>query len=353
MTLDPTLETFREDFGLSGERRERPAAPGFREWTGGLITEPGAYLGFPMDLYHGNAECCAGPSISSTGLKLLSADKGKRSKGKTPLHFWHASHLNPNRRPVDTDALRMGRAFHDALLQPELWATLYHRLPEGYDRRAKAWADAKEAEAAALDEGLCIMSAEEAAMTDAMVDAARADPLFAALLGKGEPEVTLAWQDKETGIWCRARPDFMLANRAFALNVKTDADASYDGFSASIGKYGYAQSAALELDGYEAVFGEVPRAFIHPVVEKPAKGKWQPGDLIATAVWRLPAEDIERGRWLNRRALRLFADCLSADRWPGYTPDPEQCGMPGWLRKLIDDGGQGDAHDDTLSDGDA
>jgi hypothetical protein len=345
------VETFREDFNLSGVRKPKIERPGFVDWTGGLITEPGAYVGFPIQRYHG-AECCAGPSISSTGLKRLVGEKGQRTKGKTPRHFWERSNLNPNRQPEDSDALRLGRAFHDALLQPEFWRgpeSVYHHLPDGFSR-AKSKAMAVEiAEAdAALAAGKCCMSADEAALTDAMVEAARADPLFAALLGKGEPEVTFAWQDKETGVWCRARPDFVLANRAFALNVKTDTDASFDGFSKSIAKYGYAQSAALELDGYAAIFGEAPATFLHPVIEKPTLSAWEPGSYIATAVWELPAEDIERGRWLNRQALRTFADCLAKGRWDGYTPDPEPCGLPGWARKLIDDGGQFEDHDDNL-----
>lgn len=351
VTTDAEDEAFAADFGLSGIKRERPVPPGFKPYTGELISEAGAYLDVPMSRYHGE-ECCVGPSISGTGLKKLSSDKGQRTKGKTPRHFWEQSYLNPNRRPLDTDALRLGRAFHDALLQPEFWSgpqSAYHRLPEGFSRAAKVKMAVDIAEAdAAIAAGLCVVSPDEVALIDAMVVAARADPLFAALLGKGEPEVTLAWQDKETGVWCRARPDFMLHNHAFALNVKTDVDASFDGFSKSIGKFGYAQSAALELDGYAAVFGEAPSAFLHPVIEKPAKGAWQPGDFIATALWELPVEDIERGRWLNRRALRLFADCLAADKWPSYTPEPEPCGLPGWSRKLIDDGGQGEAADDQV-----
>jgi len=338
---------FFDDFNLSGEKRERPIPPGFKVWGGGLITEPGAYIGVPMEMYHGK-ECCAGPSTSSTGLKKLSGDKGPRIKGRTPRHFWNESSLNPNRKKIDTVALRMGRAFHDALLQPDLMPDLYHFTPKGFSRASTVKQAMAIAEAdAAIKAGLCIMGHEEMQRINAMVDAARADPLFAALLGKGEPEVTIAWQDKETGVWVRARPDFMLANRRFALNVKKAADASYDGFSRAIGKFGYAQSAALEMDGYAAVFGDAPSAFLHPVIEEPAKGQWEEGDYIATAVWELPAEDIERGRWLNRMALRTFADCLAADKWDGYTPDPEPCGLPGYLRKLIDEGGQAEAANDA------
>ena len=347
---DAGLAEFRADFGLSGERRERTLPSGFREWNGKLIAEPGAYRDVPITRYHG-AECCIGPSISSSGLKILSGEKGQRTRGRTPRHYWEQSNLNPKRRKLDTAALRMGRAFHDCLLLPAMWSgpeSAYHRLPEGFSRAAKVKMADEIAEAdAAIEAGLCLVSPADVERIEAMAAAMRADPLIAALTKTGEAEVTLAYQDKETGVWIRARPDWMTAKRRFAMNMKTDVDASWDGFSKSIGKYGYAQSAALELDAYEAVFGEMPSAYFLPVVEKPGKG-WEPGDYIATALWQVPTEDLERGRWMNRIALRTYADCLAADRWPSYTPEPEFCGMPGYLRKLIDDGGQMDAADDQV-----
>jgi hypothetical protein len=345
---EPYVSDFYEDAGREPRPKATATPPGFREWTGDLIAEPGAYIGVPIDRYHG-AEICDGPSISSTGIKKLVGNRGARTKGKTPRHFWQQSQFNPNRRAIDTDALRLGRAFHDALLMPQDWQDLYYRTPAGFSRAGKVkMADEIAAADAAMERGLCVMSAVEAQEIEAMVEAMRADPLTAALLKSGHPEVTLAWKDEATGVWCRARPDFMLANRAFALNIKTDADASFDGFSKSIAKFGYAQSAALEMDGYKAVFGKEPGKFLHPVVEKPAKGQWRPGDFIPTAMWELPAEDIERGRWLNKIALRTFAECLATGVWPSYTTDPEPCGLPGWARKVLDEGGQFEAANDAV-----
>ena len=37
------------------------------------------------------------------------------------------------------------------------------------------------------------------------------------------------------------------------------------------------------------------------------------------------------------RAIRRFAECLSADKWPGYADDVVQIGLPGWDRKTIDE----------------
>lgn len=303
-----------------------------------LITAPGAYPDIPNDLYHGR-EICPAPSISSTGLKKLVGHLGLQSKGCSPRHYWEGSPLNPRRKPQEqTDALRLGSAFHDALLLPERWsdADCYHVTPEGFTRKkTKELASEIAAADMAAADGCVVLTFEERETINGMVAAMRANPLANAVLSNGRAEVTLAYQDTETGVWVRARPDWLLDNHRYGINVKTTADASHAGFQADVTKYRYAQSAALELDAIEAIFGTRPGNYLHPVVEKPGKG-WEPGDYLPVALWELPAEDIEYGRALNRRAIRLFADCLSADRWPGYADEPALCGISGWARKQID-----------------
>jgi hypothetical protein len=51
-----------------------------------------------------------------------------------------------------------------------------------------------------------------------------------AALSNGESEVTLAWQDKETGVWLRARPDFLPQKRLIVPDLKTAADGAPKGF---------------------------------------------------------------------------------------------------------------------------
>jgi len=344
-------EQFRKDFGLSGIRKPVPTFPGFVPYVpGAKISAPGAYRGVPMAVYHGE-EPCDSPSISSTGLKILAAEKGARKKGQTPRHYFEGSHLNPKRKPKrDTDALRLGRAFHDCLLDPEAWDRDYHVLPEGFSRAASVKQAAAIAEAdAAIADGLTVLTIKEVERTYAYCDAIQADPLILPFLSNGEAEVTFAWKDEATGVWCRARPDWMLADLSAGINFKTDADASWSGFSTSIAKFGYAQSAAFELDGYLAVFGEAPRRYLHPVVEKVGEG-YEAGDWIPTALWELPDEDIERGRWLNRIALNRFAECLSSGKWPGYNDgEPELCGLPSYARHVIDNGGAAEPADDEIN----
>lgn len=305
-----------------------------------LITTAGAYPDIDNDLYHGT-EICPAPSISSTGLKKLVGHLGLQTKGCTPRHYWEGSNLNPNRKPQEqTDALRLGSAFHDALLLPERWADgdVYHVLPEGFDRRkSKEQRDDIAAADMAAADGCTLIAFAEREQINGMVSAMRANPTCDALLSDGRPEVTLAWQDAETGVWLRCRPDWLRDNLSCGINVKTAADASHVGFQSDVTKFRYFMSAALELDGIEAVMGKRPPLYVHPVIEKPAKtSNWQPGDYLPVALWTLTDDDLEYGRALNRRAIRTFADCLSADRWPGYADQPEPCGVSGWARKEID-----------------
>lgn len=313
-----------------------------------LISAPGIYPDITNEQYHGDEPCDA-PSISSTGLKKLVPHVGLQSKGCSPRHYWEGSPLNPNRKPqVQADALRIGSAFHDALLLPQVYEdpARYYFAPEGLNlAKKKEQADEIAEYHAALDAGLCVIRHDEALSIGAMVSAIRAHPAANAILTHGVAEMTLAWKDEETGVWLRCRPDFIAFGRPIGINVKSTADASHAGFQSDVTKYRYAQSAALEIDGLtiladhiKALFPKFvpPVHYLHPTVEKPVKGGWEPGDYLPVALWQLPADDIEYGRALNRRAIRTFADCLSADRWPGYADEPQPCGISGWTKKQID-----------------
>lgn len=288
-----------------------------------IIAAPGAYEGIPNEVYHRDPNLTWAPSISSSGLKTLMS--------KSPRHFWHDSPLNPNRPPEpEKPHFNIGKAAHDVLLLSERWPECYHVLPADFNANAtKAQADWHAEREAARQAGKVILKADEAETVMAMAASLRANPFAAAALTNGVSEMTLVWVDKETGVVCRARPDFLPTKRLIVPDLKTAADGSPRGFSRAIGQFGYAQSAAFYCDGIEAVFGAHPTNWLHIVMEK------DPPHVVS--LYELPAEDIERGRWLNRKGLRMFADCLSRDEWPGYSDDVSQVGLPFWARKQIDD----------------
>lgn len=288
-----------------------------------LITAPGAYSGIDNEDYHRNPDLLPAPSISSSGLKTL--------LNRSPRHYWYDSPLNPERPPESEKAhFRVGKAAHDVLLLSDRWPECYHVLPEGFSyAKTKQFADAIAEAEAASQLGKCVLRYEEAATVMAMAESLRANQFAAAALSNGESEVTLVWQDPETGVWLRARPDFLPAKRLIIPDLKTAADGSPKAFARAIAQFGYHQSAALYADGIKTIFGALPTNWLHVVMEK------EPPHVVS--LYELPGEDIERGRWLNRKAIRRFAECLSADKWPGYADEPMQIGLPYWARKQVDD----------------
>lgn len=288
-----------------------------------VITAPGAYSDIDAAVYHRDPDLLPAPSISSSGLKTL--------LNRSPRHYWFDSPLNPDRPPEQEKAhFAVGKAAHDMLLLSDRWPQCYHVLPEGFSfAKTKAMADEIAEAEAARDAGMVLLTQDQAATVEACAASLRANEFAAAALTNGESEVTLAWQDSETGVWLRARPDFLPHKRRIIPDLKTAADASPKAFQRAIDAHGYHQSAALYCDGIKAIFGAAPAHWLHVVMEK------EPPHVVS--LYELPPEDIERGRWLNRKAIRLFADCLSADRWPGYSDDVSQLGLPHWARKTIDD----------------
>lgn len=296
-----------------------------------LITAPGAYPDIAAEDYHGNPNLLPGPSLSSSGAKTL--------LGQSPLHFWHSSPLNPD-RPAEDGArhFSVGRAAHDLILLETRWPEFYHVLPEGFSRAASKKFALEIAEAdAAAESGLTILRFDDAITVRAVAAAIRKNPLAVATLTNGVAEETLAWKDLRTGVWLRARPDFrpnsILEKRGAMivpdLKFVAPTNATPEGFARSIHQYGYHQSAAFYSDGIKAVYGHYPTHWLHVVVEKELPH--------CVALYELPGEDIERGRVLNRRAIDLFARCLDTGKWPGYSDEPSQCGLPHWSRSRIDD----------------
>lgn len=295
-----------------------------------LIEAPGAYSGIDAEDYHRNPDLLPAPSLSSSGAKTLLS--------RSPLHFWHDSPLNPERPPEpEKPHFNIGKAAHDLILLSERWPDHYHVLPDGFAwNKTKAMPEAIAEAEAARESGLTILKHDEAETVRAVAAALRKNDLAITALTNGECEETLAWRDPRTGVWLRARPDFRPNSIAEKRKVRIVADlkfvaptyASPDGFRRAIATFGYHQSAAFYADGIEAVYGDAPTHWLHVVVEKEPP--------YCVSLYELPAEDIGRGRALNRRAIDLFARCLDQDLWPGYADEPLPVGLPQWARIQAD-----------------
>jgi hypothetical protein len=274
------------------------------------ITEPGVYQ-MDDDVYH--ADPAPTSSLSSSGARKLL---------ELPARFhWERTHPRP-----PSKAFSIGHAAHALVLG--VGAPIV--VVDAADWRTK---DAKAKRDDALAAGETPLLASEYAQVVAMADAIHEHPAAALLLDPehGDPERSLFWVDQQTGVWLRCRLDWMphaSNGRMILVDYKTSVSAERGEFARSAAKYGYHQQAAWYMDGVRHLGLADDVAFVFVVQEKEPP--------YPVSVVELHPADIEIGAVLNRRAVDLFAECMTSGVWPGYGHGIELVELPYWYRRLHD-----------------
>lgn len=277
-----------------------------------LITTPGVY-DLPLEAYH--ADPCPTPSLSASGMKKIIHD--------CPARFWWDNpRLNPKAEEKRTKALDVGTAAHAWIIHGESFVDSIAVMPPELDLRSNA---GKAFAVQAEGEGKTLIRSHEFEAIKAMRDAVLRCDLARLALENGQPEQSLFWQDEETGVWLRCRPDWMPTALRFIPDYKTARSCVPADFERSVDEYGYHIQAAHYLDGIGKVTGHQPDAFFFIVQEKQAP--------YLVSVCALSEEAMHWGRLLVRRAIRVFADCLERDWWPGYDGNVATVGLPGYAAK--------------------
>lgn len=251
--------------------------------------EPGIYYGISNENYH------AGPGVSKSQLDDI-AD--------TPaLYLWRKN------APVDTTktkTLDLGTAFHCRVLEPEEFSNRFIVAPE-FNRRTNA---GKEEEKAFLmkcaSTGKTVITAEESRKIELMYQSVMALPLGQWLVeSAGHAESSIYWEDPETGILCRCRPDKIIPEFHWIMDVKTTADIQR--FKTAYYDYRYHVQDAFYSDGYEAQFGVQP-TFVFLVASTTIECGRYPVE-----IFMMGEEAKLAGQLEYHRNLRTLADCLNTD----------------------------------------
>ncbi|EHW9963615.1 exodeoxyribonuclease VIII [Escherichia coli] len=271
--------------------------------------EPGIYYGISNENYH------AGPGVSKSQLDDI-AD--------TPaLYLWRKN------APVDTTktkTLDLGTAFHCRVLEPEEFSNRFIVAPE-FNRRTNA---GKEEEKAFLMEcastGKTVITAEEGRKIELMCQSVMALPLGQWLVeSAGHAESSIYWEDPETGILCRCRPDKIIPEFHWIMDVKTTADIQR--FKTAYYDYRYHVQDAFYSDGYEAQFGVQP-TFVFLVASTTVECGRYPVE-----IFMMGEEAKLAGQQEYHRNLRTLADCLNTDEWPAI----KTLSLPRWAKEYAND----------------
>ena len=241
---------------------------------------------------------------------------------------------------ADTDALRLGRAIHCLVLEPDkfdsrwitrgqcnaktkagtrcesdgsLWVAgswfcrVKGHAPEG--------AGAPPAELEIIDKD----SRELAIVCAGQVSA---HPLAAKAIIGGNAEHEMEWEDSDTGIACRGRTDLLQPD--FLLDLKSTKAQTPREFEMDAARNLYHGQLAWYHDG-AILAGKLPKDAKPPKII--AVSTSEPYDV---AVYECPRVTLEAGRILRRDLLRQYAACQAADWWPGHSPDLRTLDLPDW-----------------------
>lgn len=251
--------------------------------------------------------------ISKSGLDLVA---------KSPLHYW-SKYLDPNREPESpTPALIVGSAFHSIVLEPDKFNEEFAVAPN-VDRRTSAgkqlWSDFSE-----LNAGKTVLTSDQYDTIRRMRDAVMAQPAVEKLLSAGKAEHTIHWDDDDTGVACKARPDF-LSSTGIVLDLKSTEDASHDSFARSCLNYRYHVQSAFYLDGLATSGNPSFDTFVFVAVEKSAP--------YAVSVFVAPAEFIDLGRDTYRNDLNKYKRATETGQWHGYPKEIQTIQLPAYAFK--------------------
>jgi exodeoxyribonuclease VIII len=270
--------------------------------------KPGIYKDVPFATY------LAWPCVSNSRI-----NQARRSL----LHFKEDQSTEP------TKALRLGQFIHCGVLEPLAISMRYAVMPPYQDDPANKTKDGKPSKSRATE--FYAMKARlfaEANNGKQIIEQSDYDILLGVskslyrskrarefLSEPGESEVSVVWNDVETGLLCKAR--FDLENSCHN-DLKTCRDAA--SFPKSIATYGYHRQAAHYQTGYATITGEVkPFNIIAVETTRPFGVRAAP----------MNEDAIEVGAEEIAQAMRAIANAYDKDEWPGYD-DPSSWCLPSY-----------------------
>ncbi len=235
---------------------------------------------------------------------------------KTPAHaLYELTHPKPQ-----TDEMILGVATHTLLLEPDSFDAQYAlRDLDGRTKLGKAQAEAIEAK------GQTPLNKSDWYACLGMAKAVREHPVASILELKPKTELTMLWQDEESGLPCKARLDAVTSG--IIWDLKTTKDASPEAFSRTLYSGGYHLQAAFYMRG-AAACGLKAQSFNIIAVEREAP--------YGVAVYRVADEVMQAADRQISKALAIWAECDKTKHYPGYGDGVAELSVPPWAWKSLE-----------------
>jgi hypothetical protein len=160
-------------------------------------------------------------------------------------------------------------------------------------------------------------------MADALLNHKDAAALFDP--AAGTPERSLFWRDEEEPVWLRIRLDWLPAPTGGRMNLpdyKTCVRADRESAEKAMYQHGYHMQGDWAKAGVRALGLARDIEWLLVFQEK------DPPYLVS--VYQPDSVAMRIAAWKNRRAIQIYADCVKAGAWPGYSDGPQLLRLPGW-----------------------
>jgi len=274
--------------------------------------DPGVYRNVVSDEYH------SWEAVSNSRLSLL-----KRS----PLHYQHGF-------TAATAQMALGSLVHSGVLEPLSIAKRYVFMPNYANHPDNVTKTGARSFNAATDfvkkmqEQFLSLNFDKEIVTEdqyntmiGMAAALQANTSARDLLRDGEAEVSLVWDDPDTGLRCKCRVDWMTEKAGVFVDLKTTADAS--DFERSILKYGYHRQTAFYQRGLLLAAGiEAVPWVIAAETKAPFGCRSAPMDTEALRLGMFEVDEL----------LAKVVECQTSGEWPGYS-NPSSWSVPEWYTR--------------------
>lgn len=272
---------------------------------------------------------------------------------KTPAHLLHGLRAKGD---DSTKAKELGTVTHAAVYEPEHFESAYVVIGQceatktdgsRCSNQGSVWRHGQSfcgvkghdplGKEVPMDPNVLTVPENIRASAGLMRDALLAHPTASEILqAPGPKEVTGVWRDRQTGLWCRIRPDQLIQDPAdvrsvyhhSVVNLKTSGkDVGEGSFPRDFHNMGHYFKAAFYRMGMRELWDIEPQNFFYPVVESSA-----PHQVI---VYRLNEDAIDIGEAEVRQTLNQLAECVESGRWPGYGPAIRDLNLPDWRLKQV------------------
>lgn len=228
-----------------------------------------------------------------------------KEMAKSPAHFAYRRE-HPRE---DTPRLAFGRAVHCAVLEPDRFPRDYV-IYNGSRRYGKDWD-----QFSAANHDKTALRADEYETCLAVRDAVFAHKTARDML-RGDSEVTVEWEDAETGLRCKSRVDHV--NEDGITDLKTTSSVDAWEFSAHSARMLYHSQLAFYHRGLP--FPEYPRILAVEITP--------PYDV---AVFRLTEDAMFTGDTQVSDLMTRFLLCTKDGTWPGRYDAEQELGLPSWM----------------------